>query len=283
MRDFLNSLSNREISIIIWSILLFCGLLILGKSFKSFGSVIKSFFAKQLIPHYVVICGYIALIFYLIKQTILWEKNLFKDFIIWCVAFAFYSFFTTNKIQTNKDLFKYFWKIFSLTIFVDFFLNYFTFSLGWELVIIPFITFIGVLQFYTEYHIERNGYLRVNNILKFILSISGFTFLIYCIYQLLIGYREILSNNSLKAFILPVILSVLFFPIITFYSALIKIENIFIEVNRYRFITNNRKRKIKLAILIFGNFNLDKLSRIRKWDKKEIQSSEDILNYIRKL
>ena len=283
MNEFLDSLSNREISITIWSILLFCGLLILGKSFKSFGSVIKSFFAKQLIPHYVVICGYIALIFYLIKQTILWEKNLFKDFIIWCVAFAFYSFFTTNKIQTNKDLFKYFWKIFSLTIFVDFFLNYFTFSLGWELVIIPFITFIGVLQFYTEYHIERNGYLRVNNILKFILSISGFTFLIYCIYQLLIGYREILSNNSLKAFILPVILSVLFFPIITFYSALIKIENIFIEVNRYRFITNNRKRKIKLAILIFGNFNLDKLSRIRKWDKKEIQSSEDILNYIRKL
>lgn len=283
MNEFLDSLSNREISITIWSILLFCGLLILSKSFKSFGSVIKSFFAKQLIPHYVVICGYINLIFYLIKQTILWEENLLKDFIIWSVAFGFYSFFTINKIQTNKDLFKYFWKIFSLTIFVDFFLNYFTFSLGWELVIIPIITFIGVLQFYTEYHIERNGYLRVNKLLNYILSVSGLLFLIYCIYQLLIGYREILSNNSLKAFILPVILSVLFFPIITFYSALIKIENIFIEVNRYRFITNNRKRKIKLAILIFGNFNLDKLSRIRKWDKKEIQSSEDILNYIRKL
>ena len=70
---------------------------------------------------------------------------------------------------------------------------------------------------------------------------------------------------------------------LTFYSALITIENIFIEVNRYRFITTDRKRKMKLAILIFGNFNLDKLSRIRKWDKKEIQSSEDILNYIRKL
>jgi hypothetical protein len=134
MNDFLDSFSNREISIATWFVVIFGGMIILSKSFRSFGLVIKAFFAKQLIPHYLVIIGYFTLILYLLKQTILWEESLWKDFIIWCVAFGFYSFFITNKIHTNKDLFKQFWRIFSLTIFVDFFLNYFTFSLVWEII-----------------------------------------------------------------------------------------------------------------------------------------------------
>jgi hypothetical protein len=49
MNDFLNSFSNREISIAIWLVIIFGGLIILSKSFKSFGLVIKAFFAKQLV------------------------------------------------------------------------------------------------------------------------------------------------------------------------------------------------------------------------------------------
>lgn len=283
MIDFLNSFSNREISIAIWFVIIFGGLIILSKSFKSFGLVIIAFFAKQLVVHYLVIIAYIYLLYFSLNRTILWEDHLFKDFIIWSIAFGFYSFFITNKIQTNKGLFGHFMKIFSLTIFVDFFLNYFTFNLVWEIVIIPFLTFIGVLQIFTQYHLERAGYLQVNKILKFILSLSGFALFFYCIYRLTFSYKDFLSNDSLKTFLLPVILSVLYFPLIAFYSAYHKYENIFREVDRYQFIDQKRKRNIKLATIIYGNLNLDKLTRIRRWDKKEIQSNGDIFHYIRKL
>lgn len=283
MIEFFYSFSNREISIAIWFVIIFGGLIILSKSFKLVGSFIKTLFSMNLIPLYLVLISYFTLILYLLKQTILWEENLWKDFIIWCIAFGFYSFFITNKIQTNKGLFGHFLKIFSLTIFVDFFLNYFTFSLVWEIVIIPFLTFIGVLQIFTQYHLERAGYLQVNKILKFILSISGFALFFYCIYRLTFSYKDFLSNDSLKTFLLPVILSVLYFPLIAFYSAYHKYENIFREVDRYQFIDQKRKRNIKLATIIYGNLNLDKLTRIRRWDKKEIQSNGDIFHYIRKL
>lgn len=284
MNDFLNSFSNREISIAIWFIIIFGGLIILSKSFKLVGSIIKTLFSMHLISHYLVLIGYFTLILYLLKQTILWEENLWKDFIIWCVAFGFYSFFITNKIQTNKGLFGHFLKIFSLTIFVDFFLNYFTFSLVWEIILIPVLSFIAILQFFTEYHMQKKGdYSRVNNFLKSILSISGFALFFYCIYRLTFSYKDFLSNDSLKTFLLPVILSVLYFPLIAFYSAYHKYENIFREVDRYQFIDQKRKRNIKLATIIYGNLNLDKLTRIRRWDKKEIQSNGDIFHYIRKL
>jgi hypothetical protein len=284
MNDFLDSFSNREISIATWFVVIFGGMIILSKSFKSFGLVIKAFFAKQLIPHYLVIIGYFTLILYLLKQTILWEESLWKDFIIWCVAFGFYSFFITNKIHTNKDLFKQFWRIFSLTIFVDFFLNYFTFSLVWEIILIPVLSFIAILQFFTEYHMQKKSdYSRVNNFLKSILSISGFALFFYCIYRLTFSYKDFLSNDSLKNFLLQVILSVIYFPIIAFYSSYHKYESIFKEVDRYQFIDKKRKRNIKLATIIYGNLNLDKLTRIRRWDKKEIQSIEDIFGYIKNL
>ncbi len=130
---------------------------------------------------------------------------------------------------------------------------------------------------------KKGDYSSVNNFLKSILSISGFALFFYCIYRLTFSYKDFLSNDSLKTFLLPVILSVLYFPLIAFYSAYHKYENIFREVDRYQFIDQKRKRNIKLATIIYGNLNLDKLTRIRRWDKKEIQSNGDVFGYIRHL
>ncbi len=92
-----------------------------------------------------------------------------------------------------------------------------------------------------------------------------------------------MTSNSLNTFFLPVILSVLYFVVNAFYLANYKFDNIFREVNRYQFIDKKRKRNIKLATIIYGNLNLDKLTRIRRWDKKEIKSNGDIFEYVRQL
>lgn len=59
-----------------------------------------------------------------------------------------------------------------------------------------------------------------------------------------------------------------------------KYENIFNEMTG-TVLENNRKLKIKLAILMYGNLNLDKLDRIRNWDKKELKDSSDIFKYFK--
>lgn len=283
MTDFLNSFSNREIAIAFWLVVIFVWFLFKVNNFKSFVSLIKVFFAKKLVFHYMVIIIYLILILNLLKKTVLWEDFFIKDFLLWCIGFGFYSFFTSTKIQCNKHLYNNFFKVFSITIFVDFFLNYFTFSLGWELIIIPILSFFAIIEIYTKMNLDKEGYKQLNKVSKFVLSIAGFGIFFYCIYQLFFEYEELLSNSSLKGFLLPVILSVLYFPLLAFYPALLKVDNIFMEVNRYKFIDSKRKWKIKIATIIFGNFNLDKLTRIRKWDKREIQSNDKIFDYIRKL
>lgn len=281
--EIINSLSNREIAILFWMIAIFTVLIYISKSSNALFGVLKAFFAKKLVYCYVVIVVYLFLMIEIFKKTIFWEAFLFKDFAIWLVGFALVSFFNINKINTNSELVKRFLKIFSATIIIDFSINFFTFNLVWELIIIPVISFIAILQYFAESNKEKPGYEKVSSFLKWVLAIIGFYFLGYLMHKLYHNHNEILKINNLKSFLIPVILSVLYFPVILLFASLMKYENIFQEINRYRFLDKKRKIKIKLAVIFYGNFNLDKLDRIKNWDKNELKNSSIIFKYLKSL
>ena len=279
--EILNSLSNREIAILFWMIVIFTVLIYFSKSSKAFLEVIKACFAKKLMYCYIVIAVYFFLMIQILNKTIFWETYLFKDFTIWLVGFAMVSFFSINKINTNSELIKRFLKIFSAMIIIDFVMNFFTFNLGWELIIIPVVSFIAILQYFAEINKEKTGYEKVSSFLKWVLTIIGFSLLGYVIHKLYHNYNQILKINNVKSFLIPVILSVLYFPIILLFASVMKYENIFQEINRYRFLDKKRKLKIKLMVIIYGKLNLDKLDRIRNWDKKELKDSSNIFKYLK--
>lgn len=283
MNEFLNSISTREIAILFWSVICFGVLLYLSKDYKSIGNIIKQLFSKIFIYCYILIGSYIALIYFLIKKTIFWDSYLIKDFVLWCITFVLISLFTSNSVNTNLKLLTKLKNIFSITIFADFFINFFTFELGWELVYIPIVSLIGILKVYTDFHLEKEGYAQVNKALNNLLSTIGLVTITYCMYKLYLNYNEIIDNKSIKTFLLPIILSVLYFPLIVFFACFYKYENLYYSLKSWMFISNSRKRKIKIAIMINGNINIDKLNRIKNWDKYELKNNTNVFKYINSL
>nr|WP_315142076.1 hypothetical protein [uncultured Flavobacterium sp.] len=281
--EIINSLSNREIAILFWIVVIFTVLIFISKSSNSFLGVVKAFFDKKLVYCYIIIGAYLFLVITILNKTIFWEAYLFKDFAIWLVGFAMVSFFNINKINTNSELIKRFLKIFSATIIIDFSINFFTFNLGWELIIVPVVSFIAILQYFAEINKEKPGYEQVSSFLKWVLTIIGFSLLGYVIHKLYHNYNEILKINNLKSFLIPVILSVLYFPIILLFASVMKYENIFQEINRYGFLDRKRKLKIKLTVIIYGKLNLDKLEKIKNWDKRELKDNSNIFKYLKSL
>lgn len=281
--EIINSVSNREIAILFWAIVILTVLVYVSKNSKLFFGLIKAFFDRKLIYCYLIIGAYLYFVITILNKTIFWETYFFKDFAIWLIGFAMVSFFNINKINTNRELVKRFLKIFSTTIIIDFCINFFTFNLGWELIIIPVVSFIAILQYFAEINKEKNGYEQVSSFLKWVLTIIGFSLLGYVIHKLYYNYSEILKINNLKSFLIPVILSVLYFPIILLFASVMKYEYIFQEINRYRFLNKKRKLKIKLLVMIYGKLNLDKLNRIRNWDKNELIDNANILKYLNSL
>ena len=286
MTDFINLLSNREISIIIWFVLFFGGLIINSKgSFKKLLSVIKILFSKFFIPFYIIFGIYLFSIISFLKRENIWEFFLYKDFIYWFLTTGIVLFFKANKLEKHSDFLKVILTTISATIILEFIINFYNFSLFWELILVPILTFISVLAYYAELKSEDISNKTVADFLKNILSVIGFGIMTYVAYKLINNYDELLTLDNSKSFLLAPIFTLLFIPLIYLTVLYMKYEKVFNNLNRYKFLTENKKTKIKYLILKYANINFNRIEKahyIVLFNKKELQNENDIKNYIKK-
>jgi len=286
MIEFLKLLSNREISIIIWLLLIFIVLTASSKgSFGKFLLVLKALFAKKIIPFYIGIGIYLALIVTLFNKFGVWEFSLYKDFVYWFLTTGMVLFFSVSDLNTYKDFFKIILTATSLTIILEFIVGFYNFSLIWELILIPTLTFISILAFLAEMKKEDRSYKLVANFLKNVLAVLGFGFLIYGFYQLISNYNEFFTLSNLKSFLLPPIFTTLFLPFIYYVVLYVKYERVFGNLRRYKFLSDKRKKNIRLAILRYANIGLYRIESANKivlFNKRELQNEIDIKSFLRK-
>src|SRR5690606_34228123 len=175
MTEFYKLLSNREISILIWSFVIFAVLIISSKgSFGKLLDVIKALFSKKFITFYITFLVYFFLIIFLLNKLSIWELGLYKDFIYWFLTTGIVLFFNSNNLNTIKDFVKVILTATSLTIILEFIVGFYNFSLIWELILIPIVTLISLLSLVAEMKKDDPNTKVVANILKGILTIIGF-------------------------------------------------------------------------------------------------------------
>ncbi|WP_289046754.1 hypothetical protein [uncultured Olleya sp.] len=286
MIDFFKLLSNREISILIWTVLFFGGLIISSKgSFGKLLNVIKILFSKYFIPFYIVFGLYFTLIILALNKISIWEFSLYKDFAYWFLTTGIVLFFSANSLETYRDFTKVILTAISATIIFEFIIGFYNFSLVWELILIPIVTFISLLSLVAEMKKDDRNSKLVAKYLKNLLSIIGFGILAYGIYKLIVSYNDFFTFSNLKSFLLPPIFTLIFLPLIYFTVLYMKYERVFMNLNRYKFLSNTRKRKIKYAVIKYANIKfkrIEKSNKIILFNKKELQNETDIKNYIRK-
>lgn len=286
MTEFYKLLSNREISILIWSFVIFAVLIISSKgSFGKLFNVIKALFSKKFIPFYITFIVYFFIIIFLLNKFSIWEFSLYKDFIYWFLTTGIVLFFKANNLYTIKDFVKVILTATSLTIIIEFIVGFYNFSLIWELILIPIVTFISLLSLVAEMKNDDPNTKIVANILKGILTIIGFGILIYGIYQLITNYTDFFTLSNLKSFLLPPIFTLLFLPLIYFTVLYIMYERAFMNLRRYKFLSEDRKKKIRISILKYANINFNYIENANKiivFKKRELQNETDIKSYLRK-
>ena len=286
MNEFYKLLSNREISILIWSFVFFAVLIISSKgSFGKLLDVIKALFSKKFIPFYITFSVYFFIIIYILSKFSIWEFSLYKDFIYWFLTTGIVLFFNANNLNTIKDFVKVILTAISLTIILEFIIGFYNFSLAWELILIPIVTFISLLSLVAEMKKNDPNTKVVANILKGTLTIIGFGILIYGIYQLITNYTDFFTLSNLKSFLLPPIFTLLFLPLIYFTVLYIKYERVFMNLRRYKFLSKDRKKKIRISILKYANINFNYIENANKiivFRKRELQNETDIKSYLRR-
>lgn len=217
---------------------------------------------------------YRTLCFLYFYKVGLWNVAFLKDTIIWTLSFGFVSLVNINKVNDTKYFKNVFFDAIKWTIAIEFVVNFFTFSLTKEIILVPTIVFSAMMQAFASFDPKHK---QVETLMKnFLMYFSIFVFL-FLLYKTIEKHSELFTVDNLKSFILPVFLTITFLPFMYFYNLLIKYEELWV---RLKFSIRNKKirQRVKRQILLAANFNIDKLVSISKNIAKPINVYNDLSN-----
>lgn len=269
--------TNREIATIIW-ITLFIVIFLFKKQIRtSIIYVIKSALKIDILLYFLSYLCYLSLIIYSFYYLELWDITYLKENIIWFV----FSGLPTGLIVATNKIERGFWKNLILTnltliVFVEFIISSFTFSLIVELLIIPIITYIVLMNTVSKYNEEDKYVEKFTNI---ILTFFGFFILSYSLYRSITEIHLIGNTSNLKSFLFPLVYSIISIPYMYTFKLIVEYEMLFLKLRCGKKRNKKLNLLIKLRLLLFCNIQIKKLqiaANMNNYNLMSISSKDEI-------
>lgn len=245
-----------------WLILVITVVFINKKTRNSTLDVVKAACKKQLITPFLIMIVYAFLLTSLFSMTKFWEWKYLKDILVWVLFVGVPVCFGA----VNKGLKKNYFKSMIIDnlkfiVLIEFLLSTFTFNFYVELIMIPFITFVYLLEAVANTDEE---FKTAKKIFSVFLAIIGFTVLGFTLNIAINDYRSLGVNETLVVFFIPFVLSILYVPVAYFFALYAKYEIIFIRVTWNKKWTNEQTRMRKCEIYKACSWSYKKLLLFEK-------------------
>ena len=244
---YFSILSTREWATIIWILIVLICILRNKKTRKSFLDVIKILFGKVLIKVWLITALYVFIISFVFSKTAIWDPIYIKDIVIWYLtAGIIFCFNAVSRESDERFILNVLKDNLKFTIIIEFIYSTFTFGLLVELLIIPIITILTIIDAITEH---KKEYHTVHEFIQYIFVIIGI-WLFYETFKIgLREYKELNILNTFVSFMILIIYLILIMPLeyaIELYS---KYETLFFRISFKN--SNDKKviRKRKLLII----------------------------------
>ena len=221
--------STREIAIGIWLIIFVAFVFISPSIRKAAISVIKVAASRKLLIPFIAILVYATILTFLSMQLPIWRNVYLKDIVFW-VLFAGVPV-CYGAVNSKKES-HYFRNILTdnlkFTIILEFIISSFTFNLIVEIIILPVVTFLVMLETVAGYKSESQ---QVKRLISFILAILGFLFLELTLKIAFETYSTLGLVDLLVSFCIPIIFSIAYIPVAYGFSAYAKYEMVFMQMS----------------------------------------------------
>ncbi|GHO84359.1 hypothetical protein [Dictyobacter formicarum] len=276
MLIFLKSFNNREKAIIIW----FCILLVWSLSHKSVrGSIkgpvvtiVKILFSLKIGIPLLLMGGYVILIVFLFSRLNLWDVSLLKDTLLWFFGSACIMFGNTSKAGQDSKYFKNaIVETVKFSVFIEFVVNLYVFNIFIELILVPILSFIGVMLVIPG---EGVGYTRAKKLLNGLLIIVGLGMLIYALIHIFGDFQHFATVENIQEFLLPIVLTFAFLPFMYCLTLWARYEQLFTSVDMWG---HNKALAGYIKWKLFGKYllNLNKLNRVFKQCSVDLIAAKD--------
>ncbi|AEM78249.1 hypothetical protein [Thermoanaerobacter wiegelii] len=258
-------LNNREIAILLWSAGFLIFMLKDKKVRNSFLDVLRTFASKTFIVLFFSMFIWISFIIYILYKVGFWEFSLIKDTIIWIIFIPVPMLFdSTDKAMKEEYFKKKIKENFSFNMVLEFIINRYTFSLICELIIVPIIALLGMVLVIAS---REEKYSSVEKVTSFILGVSGIFILLNATCLVIKDLKSFVCIETLKSFLLPVILTVLYLPFVYLFVLYLVYEQVYSRLKMKKYI--DKELRTYIMKKLFCKFNF-KLYDLRKFVTKNI-------------
>lgn len=277
--------STREIAAIFW-LVVFCIYILINKEIrKSAYRVIIALGNKYVVFAILSLFVYTSLITYFPLYVCgAWDGSMIKDTCIWFLFTALSLLFNVNKARD----FTFFKRIITdnikVIIIVEFLFNFYTFPLVVELIMLPILTFLIIVQTYAEiYQQQEPKYKVTTSCIKKILSLIGYGIFIYVIWMAIKDYGNLLLIYNVKILLLPIFLTLLSIPCFYIVALILEYDSVLTSIKHiWRDNPSVAKDMIK-ATKRYANINLKSLSRIWKYHALYDPAKDSVSDYIKRI
>lgn len=249
--------SNREIAGYIW-LALFIVLAALNRGVRqSMVGVIRAFCQPLIIIPLTLAAGYIAAWIFAFERMGIWTTANLKTTILWALSFAFATMFDIGRVSEDRTFFKKSVReALAITGILTFMVEFYSFSLSVELVAVPLLTLLVMLQIAAD----KPEHAQVGRLAGGLLSIVGLGYLAYSIYRTALDLKGFATLDNVREFGLPILLTICFLPFLYALVVYVVYERSFIGLTWAIPDVRLRRRAKWRAIFAFG-FNIDLLQR----------------------
>lgn len=225
--------STRELATAFWvgAILIAVGMAIVTnkKIRQGFIGVLKCFFNRKLRKLWEIYFLYIGIITLMFSRSPIWKNIYLKDIILWTL----FSGLTIcmNAVAGEADE-KYISKVLKdnirFTVVTEFLLSTFTFSFWVELIIIPIMTAITLLDVVAA---QKSETVAVHKLLQSVIAFIGLCLVFQTVKVGIREYRELNVINTLVSFFIPIVYLLLVTPLEYAFELYSKYEMLFIQMH----------------------------------------------------
>ena len=242
--------STRELATAFWIgvILIAVGVTIVTnkKIRQGFIGVLKCFFNRKLRKLWEIYFLYIGIITLMFSRLPIWKNTYLKDIILWTL----FSGLTIcmNAVAGEADE-KYISRVLKdnirFTVVTEFLLSTFTFSLWVELIIIPIMTAITLLDVVAA---QKSEAVAVHKLLQSMIAFIGLCLVFQTVKVGIREYRELNMVDTLVSFFIPMVYLLFVTPLEYVFELYSKYEMLFIRMyfNEPRDKKVKRKRHLKV-------------------------------------
>lgn len=279
-QDYDFSFNNREIALGIIFLVSIFAMFLKRDIRKSIINLFGILFNKHFNRVYFEIFLYSLIMVSILYKIGFWNFSFTKDTLIWML---FTSLYLSFKVADDKDNNKLFLNILrntiSVTVFIEFLLNIYTFSIILEIVVVVIVIFLSMMISFTEVFPDKDKNGQVNKLMKGINIYVGLNIIIFLIFEVLNNLDSLLTLDTLKSFVLPIIFTVMFIPYL--YYLLIRVSYDQLKVSIRLNKVSNRKIKSYFTVQMylkcrFSRKKIVTLMRAKNHLIRNMKTKEDV-------